>query len=110
MDLADEKVDDALRHTEHVHRLVASNRDLELSELRKVVAEKEQAIDELRETLACTKRSFEARVRQLQDAVHCRDSQVRPRLRPFISICMIMLDECYIGVLMHCRWRAWLPK
>lgn len=77
MDLADEKVDDALRHTEHVHRLVASNRDIELLELRKVVAAKEQSIDELRESLSGTKRSLESRVRQLQDALHCRESQVR---------------------------------
>eukprot|EP00892_Ulva_mutabilis_P006926 jgi/Ulvmu1/4605/UM002_0334.1 len=76
MDLADEKIDDALRHTEHVHRLVASNRDLELTELRKVVAEKEQGIDELRETLACTKRAYEGRVRQLQTIVSCRESQM----------------------------------
>lgn len=76
MDLADEKVDDALRHTEQVHRLVASHRDLELSDLRKLVAAKEQAIDELRETLSGTKRSLEAHVRQLQDTVHHRESQV----------------------------------
>lgn len=76
MDLADEKVDDALRHTEHVHRLVASHRDLELSELQKVVAAKEKAIDDLRESFSSSKRSLESRIRQLQDALHCRESQV----------------------------------
>lgn len=74
--VSDEKVDSALRRTDEVHRQTGLRREKEIRDLRQVIIAKEHGIDSLRETLSCTKRSFECRVRELETALRNRDNQV----------------------------------
>ena len=77
--MSDEKVDSALRRTDEVHRQTGLRREKEIQELRQVIVAKEHGIDSLRETLSCTKRSLESRVRELETALRNRDNQVGMR-------------------------------
>ena len=76
MEAADEEMELALKRTRDVQKSQAARKDLEVQELRRVIAAKEKSIDSLRETLAATKRSLEARVQQMESSLAARDVEV----------------------------------
>jgi predicted nucleic acid-binding Zn-ribbon protein len=76
--LSEEKVDHALKRTEEVYKQTSLRREKEIQDLRQVIVAKEHGIDSLRETLSCTKRSMEARIRELEETLRHRDAQVHP--------------------------------
>jgi hypothetical protein len=79
MEDADEGMDAALKRAEEVHGMAAERRDLEIRELRGVIATKEHGIDTLREALSGTKRALEARLRQAGEEATQRDEEVRSK-------------------------------
>jgi hypothetical protein len=49
---------------------------IELGEMQRVLASKERSVDSLRDTLAATKRSFEARLAQAEGTAALREAEV----------------------------------
>jgi ElaB/YqjD/DUF883 family membrane-anchored ribosome-binding protein len=76
IDQADEEMEVALRRTEAVLRMTAERREHEIQELRRVIEAKEQGIDSLRDTLSCTKRALEGRIRQQEEVLAKQDTEV----------------------------------
>lgn len=51
-------------------------KELELSEMSRVVAAKERSIDSLRDTLSTTKRTYDSRLSQAESAIALKDVEV----------------------------------
>lgn len=66
----------AIRRTTDVQKSQFARKDVELGELRRVIAAKEKSIDSLRETLTVTKRTLEARLQQTESTLSARDAEV----------------------------------
>ncbi len=57
---------------------------MELAELQRLLQAKERSIDSLRDTLATTKRTFEARLAQAESSLSLKEAEVR---RPRVPTC-----------------------
>lgn len=76
MEAAEDEMDVALKRTGEVQRSQFARKDVEMGELRRVIAAKEKSIDSLRETLAATKRTLEVRLQQAETTLSARDAEV----------------------------------
>jgi hypothetical protein len=66
-------VENTFKRTTELHRTTANRRELEVEDLKKMVAAKERSIDSLRDTLSSTKRSLEARAMAAEGALASRE-------------------------------------
>ena len=76
IEAAEEEMEGALRRTTDVHRSQLRQKELELSELQRVMQAKERSIDSLRDTLSTTKRTYETRLSQTESALSIREAEV----------------------------------
>jgi hypothetical protein len=76
IEAAEEEMEGALRRTTDVHRSQLRQKELELSELQRVLQAKERSIDSLRDTLSTTKRTYETRLSQTESALSIREAEV----------------------------------
>ena len=76
MEAAEEEMEIAIQRTGEVQKSQVARKEVEVNELRRVVATKEKSIDGLRETLAATKRNLEARIQRLESTIAARDMEV----------------------------------
>ena len=76
IEAAEEEKEGALRRTTDVHRSQLRQKELELSELQRVMQAKERSIDSLRDTLSTTKRTYETRLSQTESALSIREAEV----------------------------------
>lgn len=76
IEAAEEEMEAALRRTTDIHKTQLKQKDMEIHELQRVVVAKERALDGLREQLASTKRSYEARLQEVESALNHKDTEV----------------------------------
>ncbi|CAD7700220.1 unnamed protein product [Ostreobium quekettii] len=86
MEAAEDEMETALKRTGEVQKSQVARKDLEVQELRRVVSSKEKSIDGLRETLAATKRSLEARLLAMETTVAARDAEVRQLQEGLVTV------------------------
>eukprot|EP00877_Chromochloris_zofingiensis_P004453 jgi/Chrzof1/14008/Cz08g20290.t1 len=76
IEAAEEEMEAALRRTTDIHKTQLKQKDMEIHELQRVVVAKERALDGLREQLASTKRSYEARLQEVESALNHKDTEI----------------------------------
>lgn len=77
MEAAEIELENTFKRTTELHKNTAERREIEVQELRKILAAKERSIDSLRETLTTTKRNLESRAMQAESTLVTRDSEVK---------------------------------
>ncbi|GMH34051.1 hypothetical protein BSKO_01885 [Bryopsis sp. KO-2023] len=86
IDAAEDEMECALRRTGDVQRTQFARKDIEMTELRRVIAAKEKSIDSLRETLATTKRSLESRLQKSEGSLSLRDAELQQMQNEYASM------------------------
>lgn len=76
MRTTENEMEEAMRFSSEVHRHAYEQKDLEMSQLKQLLVAKERTIDSLRDTLASSKRTLEAKVAALSTELAARDSQL----------------------------------
>ncbi|MEW5318205.1 MAG: hypothetical protein WDW38_009445 [Sanguina aurantia] len=77
IEAAEDEMEAALKRTTEVHRSQLKQKELELSEMSRVVAAKERSIDSLRDTLSTTKRTYDSRLSQAGSAAALKDVEIK---------------------------------
>lgn len=76
MEAAEEEMEAAFRRAGDIQRVQVQRREYETQELRRLLAAKDRAIDNLRETISSTRRALEAKLAQAEAALAHRDTEV----------------------------------
>eukprot|EP00854_Cymbomonas_tetramitiformis_P016970 gene16970-20164_t len=77
MEAAEVELENTFKRTTELHKNTAERREIEVQELRKILAAKERSIDSLRETLTTTKRNLENRAMQAESTLATRETEVK---------------------------------
>ncbi|KAF5837881.1 hypothetical protein DUNSADRAFT_3714 [Dunaliella salina] len=76
IEAAEQEMEAALRRTTEVHKSQLRQKETELSELQRQLVAKDRCIDGLRDTLSTTKRTYEGRLAQLEEALGAKTAKV----------------------------------
>lgn len=76
IEAAEQEMEAALRRTTEVHKSQLRQKEMELSELQRQLVAKDRCIDGLRDTLSTTKRTYEGRLAQLEEALGTKTAKV----------------------------------
>mmetsp|Transcript_30513 Transcript_30513/g.86252 ORF Transcript_30513/g.86252 Transcript_30513/m.86252 type:complete len:468 (+) Transcript_30513:167-1570(+) len=76
MEAAEQEMEAAFRRAGDIHRVQVQRRDHEVHELRRLLEAKDRALDDMRDTIASTKRALAAKLAQSESALAQRDSEI----------------------------------
>ena len=93
MEDAEDEMESAFRRAGDIHRVQIKRQEHEAFELRRLLAAKDRAIDNMRDTISSTKRALDAKLAQNEAAMAQRDSEVRLYLTHFLCF------NCYLCVM-----------